>query len=65
MEENKTVFDDMTPQDKMPASAKADVMNRIATAKLALSFWDLFAQKRMEVSLNTFNQSQTKSIEKK
>ena len=63
MEENKNVFDDITPNEKLPASAKSEVMDRLAAAKLMLDFWDLFAQKRVDVGLNTLTQTQTKKIE--
>ena len=55
MDENKNVFDELTPDVKLPASAKAEVMDRLATAKLMLDFWDLFTNKRVEVNLNALS----------
>lgn len=60
MAENKNVFDDITPNEKLPATAKAEVMDRLAATKLMLDFWDLFAQKRVEVNLNALSTSNTK-----
>lgn len=69
MEENKNVFEDLTPKMKMPESAKAEVLDRLAAAKLMLDFWDLFAPKRVAVNLNILNQTSqippAKKIKKK
>lgn len=58
----KNVFDEMIPKEKLPVQAKEDVFKSIEAAKLLLDIWDLFAPKRIAVSLNTLNQT---SIKKK
>jgi hypothetical protein len=58
MEEEKNVFIELGSDAKMPETAKAQVMDKIAAAKLMLDFWDLFAPKRIAVNLNALNQSQ-------
>lgn len=54
---NNNVFEDITPQEKLPAQAKEDVLKSIEAAKLALSIWDLFAPKRIAVNLNVLRQN--------
>jgi hypothetical protein len=61
MEREKNVFTELGIDAKMPETAKAQVMDKIAAAKLMLDFWDLFAPKRVAVSLNTLNQTSHKS----
>ncbi|PCJ66705.1 MAG: hypothetical protein COA58_04400 [Bacteroidetes bacterium] len=57
MDKEKNVFDQLGLEAKMPKSAKAEVMDKLAAAKLVLDFWDLFAPKRIAVNLNTLNQT--------
>ena len=66
MEKEKNVFDELGSEAKMPENAKAQVMDKIAAAKLMLDFWDLFAPKRIAVNLNTLNQTtHTNELKKK
>jgi len=55
----KNIFDDIMPQEKLPIQAKEDVFKSIEAAKLLLDIWDLFAPKRVAVSLNTLKQNET------
>ena len=55
----KNIFNDMMPNEKLPVQAKEDVFKSIEAAKLLLDIWDLFAPKRVAVSLNTLQQNQT------
>ena len=59
MSESKNVFEDLTPNEKLPEEAKGQVMDRLDAARLMLDFWDLFAPKRVAVNLNALNQSQS------
>ena len=59
MEKEKNVFIELGTDAKMPETAKAQVMDKIAAAKLVLDFWDLFAPKRIAVNLNTLNHTAT------
>ncbi len=62
----KNVFEEIIPQEKLPAEAREEVLQSIERAKLLLDFWDLFAPKRIAVNLNAINQTQTnqKSLKK-
>lgn len=64
MNEEKNVFMDLGERVRMPEAAKAQVMDKIAAAKLVLDFWDLFAPKRIAVNLNVINQSERNQQEK-
>jgi len=59
MSESKNVFEDLTPNEKLPQEAKSQVLDRLDAARLMLDFWDLFAPKRVAVNLNALNQSQS------
>lgn len=52
MNENKNVFDDLIPTEKLPTSAKAEVMGRLGSAKSMRDFWNLLMNNKRETSSN-------------
>jgi len=43
-------FKNIEPQDQLPLDVKKDVLRQIETISLLIDVWDLFAQKRVELS---------------
>jgi hypothetical protein len=64
----KNVFNDITPQEKLPPQLKKDMLKNMDAAKLLLDIWDLFAPKRIAMNINILtlnNQNNSNPISKK